>query len=88
MLLLPSITLTAAVILGIANPQFHAAVFQAAMPPMVTPAIMLMEARIATQAGCQHIGDRYPGRIYYIASLGLFFKRLLRVNQIQGLKSL
>ena len=56
MLVLPVLTLAAAKALGISNPQFNASVFQAAMPPMLTPAIMLIEARIAPKLAASVLG--------------------------------
>lgn len=56
MLVLPTLTLVAAIAFGISNPQFNASVFQAAMPSMVTPAIMLIEARIAPKLAASILG--------------------------------
>lgn len=47
LILIPLFVLIAAVSLKISQPNFNTAVFQAAMPSMVTPAIMLISANIA-----------------------------------------
>lgn len=56
MILLPVLTLLAAISLNIEQTQFDVAVFQAAMPPMVTPAIMLIEAKIAPKLTASVLG--------------------------------
>jgi len=56
MLVLPLLTLISAIVFGVSNPQFSTSVFQAAMPPMVTPAIMLINARIAPKLAASILG--------------------------------
>lgn len=56
MLILPALTLAAAFLLGISSLQLKTSVLQAAMPPMVTPAIMLIEARIAPKLTASVLG--------------------------------
>lgn len=56
MLILPALTFVIAMALNISNTQMKASVLQAAMPPMMTPAIMLIEARIAPRLTASILG--------------------------------
>lgn len=56
MLVLPLATLLSAKVAGVSNPQFNVAILQSAMPPMVTPAIMLISAGIAPRLAASILG--------------------------------
>lgn len=56
LIFLPLFILLVSLLVGVQKPEFSAIVFQSAMPPMVTPAIMLIDAKIAPKLVASALG--------------------------------